>query len=597
MLARPSPPLVLVFAAATAAAAAPSLLAYNLSPSPTFLNQALALALWVVFVALTLPRRLDNGPAPVWAALGLLALGVVVSWAFRGLSHGLALSALGMLAVAALLLAGGAAASNSPQREVLFTMFCWAWVAAGLANVLVGCIQVFWPALADGHWIAQSSSPGRATGNLRQPNHMSSLLMWACVAVAGLAQLQRLRFGWAAVLMTSLVGAVVLTASRTGGLSVALLALWGLLDRRLSRRVRVLLCLTPLMYAAAWLGMSWWANQTHAAFFGEQRLAAADISSSRFGLWATVLSMIADQPWVGVGYGNFNFAWTLTPFPGRPVAFFDHTHNLPLQLAVELGLPWAAAVMTLLLWGVVRAARNAWRADSLPGTTPWRSAQSCALMMVVMIGLHSLVEYPLWYAYFLLPACWAFGFATAGWRSAATQTPPTAESAVTWTPRICMSLATVALAGTLYSVLDYRTVARIFFAGPGSSPLYERIAAGQHSTFFSHHADYAAATGNMPATLQLQAFDRASRYLLDTRLMMATARHYAAQGDPDRARYVAARLREFHKPEADAFFAACPQREGAAPAAKPSEEGLDDALACQPPKAALTWRSFNNVGR
>ena len=28
-------------------------------------------------------------------------------------------------------------------------------------------------------------------------------------------------------------------------------------------------------------------------------------------------------------------------------------------------------------------------------------------MMVLLVGLHSLLEYPLWYAYFLLPAAWA----------------------------------------------------------------------------------------------------------------------------------------------------------------------------------------------
>jgi hypothetical protein len=29
-----------------------------------------------------------------------------------------------------------------------------------------------------------------------------------------------------------------------------------------------------------------------------------------------------------------------------------------------------------------------------------------ALMLVLMMGLHSLLEYPLWYAYFLLPTAW-----------------------------------------------------------------------------------------------------------------------------------------------------------------------------------------------
>jgi O-antigen ligase len=54
-------------------------------------------------------------------------------------------------------------------------------------------------------------------------------------------------------------------------------------------------------------------------------------------------------------------AWTLTPLPGRPTAFFDHAHNLPLHLAAELGLPLALAVMALLLGAFGSAAWRAWR--------------------------------------------------------------------------------------------------------------------------------------------------------------------------------------------------------------------------------------------
>ena len=147
--------------------------------------------------------------------------------------------------------------------------------------------------------------------------------------------------------------AVVLTASRTGVLGVGLLALWGLLDRRLSRPTRLLLLLSPLLYALAWAGLSAWAEASRHAFGGETRLAEADLSGSRFGIWANTLELIRQQPWTGVGFGEFNLAWTLTPFPGRPVAFFDHTHNLPLQLAVELGLPLAGLVLALLVAGAV----------------------------------------------------------------------------------------------------------------------------------------------------------------------------------------------------------------------------------------------------
>ena len=399
---------------AIAAAALPSLLAYNVSPSPTFLNQALAFALWAAFVVVTRPAAPGRGPLPVWAAVALLAAAAAWAWLGAALPASLALSAIGSLAAAAVLLAGGAGAQRrdagaDATAQNFFAAFCWAWLVAGALNVAVAAIQVFFPDLADGDWIARSSLPGRAVGNLRQPNHLSSLLLWSCIATVTLLELGRLGRRAAALTLTVLVFAVVLTASRTGLVSVLLLALWGGADRRLARHTRVLLLAAPLVYAATWWGMARWAALSSHSFGGAARLAESDISGSRFGIWANTLALIEQQPWAGVGWGEFNFAWSLTPFPGRPTAFFDHTHNLPLQLAVELGLPLAAMVLALLSWGLWRAARTAW---ATPGGVG--AAQRCALVMVLMIGLHSLLEYPLWYAYFLLPAAWAWGFALAG---------------------------------------------------------------------------------------------------------------------------------------------------------------------------------------
>ena len=79
--------------AAAAAAALPSLLAWNVSPSPTFLNQALALALWGAFLALSAPAAPGRGPWPLWAALGAVALAAAWSWGPGVLPSTLALSA------------------------------------------------------------------------------------------------------------------------------------------------------------------------------------------------------------------------------------------------------------------------------------------------------------------------------------------------------------------------------------------------------------------------------------------------------------------------------------------------------------------------
>jgi O-antigen ligase len=601
--------------AAVVAAAAPSLLAYNVSPSPTFLNQALALLTWggfALLLALDPPACRHAGRAawPLQVALALLMLAALGSFTVGALPSALGVSALGLLAAAALLAHSGAAARCNAGGDGLFACFAWGWLVAGLLNLALALVQVFAPGWADGDWIAASGIVGRAVGNLRQPNHLSSVLLWAAIAVVALLELHRLQRAAGALAFAGLIFGVVLTASRTGLVSVGILAAWGALDRRLSRAARGLLLAAPAIYALAWSGMDLWALWGHHTFGGAARLAETDVSGSRFGIWANTLALIEAQPWMGVGFGEFNLAWTLTPFPGRPTAFFDHTHNLPLQLAVELGLPLAALVLALLIGGLarmlkpdghfvretlallllgpVRIAWLIWRTGRDGGHHGGRDGDDdrresaitrrAAFMFVLMIGLHSLLEYPLWYAYFLLPTAWAFGFGLgrpAGGAPSRAGLPLRAPAAL------------LLMAGAAYAVWDYGRVSVIFSAADDAPPLAQRIAHGQHSTFFAHHADYAAATTEIDPRLREHAFDRATHYLLDTRLMMAWAEDLARRGDLDRARYLAARLREFRNPLSEDWFAACD-----AVALPITSSPPAPPFQCAPPAQAHDWREF-----
>ena len=574
-----------VLLAALAAATAPSLLAYNVAPSPTFLNQAVALALWGLFVALA--ALADESPRPLreavrasalpLAALALLALAALWSWGPGSLPSGLALSAIGMLLASALLLLGGAAARAGTLALPLFAMFCAGWVFAGVLNAAIGTVQVFAPSWPDGDWIARSGLPGRAVGNLRQPNHLSSLLLWSAIAVVPLLELGRLPRRWGRALYAMMIFAVVLTASRTGVVGVALLTLWGLVDRRLSRATRWLLLASPLFYALAWLGLAGWAEYSHHIFGGEVRLAEADLSSSRFAIWANTLEMIRQQPWFGVGFGEFNLAWTLTPFPGRPTAFFDHTHNLLLQFAVELGLPLAAVVVALLaaaLWRI-------WRLCDVRDDATAVTLRS-ALVMLLLIGVHSQLEYPLWYAYFLLPTAWLFGYGLGRPAPPAPLPAQTGRAADTARPRALFIGGMLLVMAAALSLVDYARVALIFAPPQADSPLAERIANGWRSVLFAHHADYADVTTESGVAPSGKAFSAAPHYLLDTRLMIAWARALNAAGQTDKARYLAQRLREFRKPDAEAFFEPCDQPETSQPL----------PFQCLPPQHRLSWRDF-----
>jgi hypothetical protein len=335
-------------------------------------------------------------------------------------------------------------------------------------------------------------------------------------------------------------------------------------DGKLSRPARLALLATPLMLGVSWWLMSMWSAESGHAFRAASRLAEGAGSPSRLAILRNAWALTLANPLLGVGWGEFNFAWSLTPFPTRPIAFFDHTHNLPSQLAVELGLPWAGAVLALLAWALWQAWRNAAQDDA---DAPLRRA---ALMIVLTIGVHSLLEYPLWYAYFLLPACFAFGLAL-----------PVEGSA----PRSGAWLGTCAgallIAGSAFALVDYHRVVVIYKPSSDAAPLDERIAAGQRSIFFSHQADYAAATTFPPGPAALQAARRTAFNLIDARLLMHWSRSLEATGDVEGARYLADRLREFRNPTGENWFAAC-----ADPASAPA------MTQCEPASRVVDWRSL-----
>ena len=560
------------------AATAPALLAFHQPPSATLLNQCLAFALWGGVVAVLAPAGVARGTSALLGALGAVAAGALASWWFGALPTSLALLALGMLGGAALMVVAGADAARRPQGPAAFAAFAWGLLLAGVLSSAVALVQVFAPGWTDGDWIAHSGLAGRAVGNLRQPNHLCSLLLWALVAAVALHELQRLPRATLWGLAVLLVFAVELSASRTGAVGLGLLLLWGLADRRLAPGTRWLLVATPALYALAFGAMAWWGDVSQQAIGAGARVAAegglgagGDSPNSRLNIWRNALALIAAQPWTGVGFGEFNFAWTLTAFANRPTAFFDHTHNLPLQLAVELGLPLATLVLALLVLALWQGGRRALRAQGEVGLVG-----RAAGVLVLMAALHSLVEYPLWYAYFLLPAALAGGFLL-GTPVAPVPSAAAAEAGHgAWIGRTAGVL--MALAGAL-ALLDYQRVVVIYAPTEGSGSLVSRIARGQLSPLFAHHADYAAATNNAPPASQALGFARATHSLLDTRLMMAWSQHLADTGQVDLARWLAQRLREFHNAEADSYFAPC-------------AGGDRGPFQCQPPQAAHSWREF-----
>jgi O-antigen ligase len=578
---RPSldPTLVL---ASLLACCAPTLLAYNPPPSPITLNQCLAVALWggvaaMTFTAVDRPRRLWAQVGALMTAFGVMGAAVLGSWCLGNLPMSLALSALGLLGGAALLVVSGATASRGRDGPAAFGALAMGLLIAGLASSAVGLVQVFAPEWTDGLWLA-SSSKGLATGNVRQSNHLSELLVWALVAAVALHELRWLPRTtlWAAAL--PLVWVIQLSRSRTGALTLLALLIWALLDKRLSKTARWLLAATPLMYALAYGAMAWFNSIDQLAPAGASWPSLGTLSigevGSRLLVWQNSISMIADQPWAGVGFGEFNLAWTLSKFDVRPRDFFDNSHNLVLHLAVELGIPLATLLVALLLAAMWQGLQRARVTSGNSGLIA-----RAGMMLLITVAMHSMVEYPLWLGYFLLPAAltWGLVLGIAPIATSPESTAPSKAMSAYWglTAGLVMSLAGA------WAILDYLAIKKIYARGYNPNELAGLVERGQRSLLFAHFADYTAAAntvGNSDASIEL-GFSRASHRLIDPLLMINWAYRLAARGDVDRARWIAQRLREFSWVDTAHFFAPC-------------QDAASTAFQCQWPVGNHVWRDF-----
>ena len=124
-------------------------------------------------------------------------------------------------------------------------------------------------------------------------------------------------------------------------------------------------------------------------------------ASVRVALARAAIPGILEHPLLGIGIGNFpwaSFQAAATRMDGIPVKVAEHTHNIVLQLLVDFGIPATVGVACLIgLW--------AWRLFA----EEW-SAEVAWCLSILGIGLvHSLVEYPLWYSYFLAPTAILLG--------------------------------------------------------------------------------------------------------------------------------------------------------------------------------------------
>lgn len=264
------------------------------------------------------------------------------------------------------------------------------------ALIFIAIIQV-WIAmrqwmLFDGNiWTVDIPIGARPFGNFGQPNHLSTLLCMGLIGTLFNYEYKQLNKYTASLLGVFLLIGVALTQSRTAWVvATAFIIWWGVKGRNIGLKL-------SFKYLLAWIGgyiaflflipqISRYLGLS--SFDVSQRLTAG---YERLTMWQQVVYAIQKEPFFGYGWGQLRLGLIQTTDFAN-AKNFESSHNLFLDLIIWNGLPIGTVIIGCIFWILIKLFLI--------------KIEKMAFLLLacsIPIFIHSLLEYPLSYAYFLLP--------------------------------------------------------------------------------------------------------------------------------------------------------------------------------------------------
>ena len=300
---------------------------------------------------------------------------------------------------AALLMMLGAHLREELGLPTLATALAVFLLAGAELDTLAGILQHFrWNTFLNSVVTVKTSNA--VYGNTAQPNHFANYVSLGLLSLVLLYARQTLRVWQALLLALPMLFVLVLSGSRSAWLyltfALALAWVW----QRRDKSLRPLLSFAAML----WMGYAvmhfvvqipWLEGATGSITSAERLFGEAGTNSIRFHLWRESALIFAQFPLIGAGFGQFAYQHlqlVATLHNTGITGLYNNAHNIVMQTAAEAGLLGLFILFgTLGLW--------LWEAGIRKANFTLYHWWGFAVLAV--IAVHSLLEYPLWYAYFI----------------------------------------------------------------------------------------------------------------------------------------------------------------------------------------------------
>lgn len=434
----------------------------------------------------------------------------------------------------------GATISNTEQGATsLPKAIAYANLLAGLLSVIFATLQFMSAEHLAGSLVMllpdEQHLPRRPYGNLGQPNQFALLLCFAIAALWYLYQLGSLKARWALIASLIFLWGVALTQSRIGWIILPAFALiilyWG---RKQHLKKTSIFILAGLM--GAYIAFSWMIF--FFARFEDVRVQAILQHSGqdpvRMELWRQALQISLDFPWFGAGWLEFGSKQLQLGADFSHSIYSHHSHNIILNLAAEVGWP-----ITLVCLGL-----GGYWIYNIFQRNPAKLQSRFALLVLVAVGVHSLVEFPLWYGYVLVPVTLLLGMTH--------QVQIGSQVKVVWRVVPLMLFFCMGV-GMAFSATEYRQIVlgfRVLGWSTFGLPAEEGSIDKPKFSLFPQYYDYFAFTQNKAregmSVEEIERMEHVAKRFGYPPVLMRMSLIYAFNGQPHAAIRTMATMRQLH---------------------------------------------------
>ncbi|WP_413707047.1 Wzy polymerase domain-containing protein [Ralstonia sp. Ralssp110] len=438
----------------------PFLVALHTYPIPTFYSEFATALCWIAAAVgvLALTWRGERVvPVVVLAPFGLVVVLLIQLAVQPPLNPFFSFAGSIYLLAAAAVCGLGARCRSVPGTLEAIAI---AVITGGLATFAVEILQLLRvPGLPDLLISMAPQGAGRRMwGNLNQPNHVGSYLAFGLAATLFLAQTRRRWCIPLIVMALALLAGMALTVSRTSWLLVivvGLLAGWVRASGRYGARKWIEACVPLVLLVLAYQMCDSLVAYGNLRWHWDLPVSLAGRVQEGVGLrpllWRHAWHMFLTHPLLGGGWGDY--AWNQyvqTDVLGH-VEMSMNAHNIILDLLAKAGLVGLLAV-SLPLLGFIRLM---WRRRITPEL-------AFVYAIVLVLAVHSMLEYPLHYLYFLLPFAFAIGYADE-------RNLRMPSNSMSWVLTGVVTVCSAVLAVRMWG--DYKSVERLYY--PQESPRAE----------------------------------------------------------------------------------------------------------------------------